>query len=130
MNMKPVRTALFSVLFIYLALLVFASINFERAGNWMSTHPQVLPYFTLIGMGVFLLIFFLTVFERNHYHRTLAKKEAEKNEIKARVYEMQRRNDEVEKSLQSFENSVTRKEMQEKPPRETPKTPTKPNENL
>lgn len=120
--MKPVRIALFSVLFIYLALLIIASLNFERASRWMDAHPQALPYFTLIGMGVFLLIFFLTLFERNQHHRAMAKKEAEKNEIKARVYEMQRRNEEVEKSLQSFKDSVARKE--------TPNTPTKPNENL
>ncbi len=51
--MKPLRTALFTILFIYLALLVGVSLNFARAGRWMSAHPQALPYFALTGMAVF-----------------------------------------------------------------------------
>lgn len=120
--MKPVRTALFSLLFVYLALLVLASLNFERASRWMSAHPGALPYFTLIGLGALLILFGLGEFERRQHHKALAKKEAEKNEIKARVYEMQRKNDEIEESLRSFEQSVARKG--------TRSTPTKPEEDL
>lgn len=120
--MKPFRTTLFLILFFYLALLVGVSLNYDRANNWMINHPDYLPYFTFIGMGVFLLIFFLTVFERSRYHRKLAKQEAEKNEIKARVYEMQRKNDELDSSIRSFEQSVVRKE--------TPREQSNPNNTL
>lgn len=84
----------------------------------MINHPEYLPYFTLTGMGVFLLISFLTAFERSRYNKKIAKQEAEKNEIKARVYEMQRRNDELDSSIRSFEQSIGRKEV----PREEPNT--------
>lgn len=124
--MKAFRTTLFLILFFYLALLVGVSLNFDRANAWMTTHPEFLPYFTLAGLGVFLLIFFLTEFERNRYHRKISRQEAEKNEIKARVYEMQRRNDELDSSIRSFEQSVSRKETPKEQTREQPNT----NENL
>lgn len=116
--MKTFRNTLFFILFLYLALLVGVSLRYDRANNWMIEHPDYLPYFTFTGMGVFLLIFLLTVIERSRYQRKIAKQEAEKNEIKARVYEIQRRNDELDSSIRSFEQSVVRRDA----PREEPNT--------
>ncbi len=107
--MRPFRLTLFVLLFFYLAMLVVVSLNFTRTINWMTNHQDTLPYFTLTGLGVFLVLLFITTFERNLYQRKIAKKEAEKNEIKAQVFEMQRRNDEIEHSLKSFEGSISKR---------------------
>lgn len=110
--MKPYRLSLYLILFFYFALLVIVSFNIDRSINWISNNSGALPYFTLTGMGVFLVLFLTAMYDRRRYHRKIARQEAEKNEIKAKVYEMQRRNDETEASLRSFEKSLEKKEPQ------------------
>ncbi len=106
--MKPFRLALFLIVFVYLALVVAVSMNLDRTLNWINNHQNSLPYITLTGMGVFLLLFFLSAFERSLFYKRIARKEAEKNEIKAQVYDMQRRNDEIEREIHSFDKSLDR----------------------
>ncbi len=122
--MKPFRLVLFLIVFVYLTLLVIVSMNLTRTLNWITNHQESLPYITLTGMGVFLLLFFLSAFERSLFFKRIARKEAEKNEIKAQVYDMQRRNDEIEQELHSFEKSLDRPAppLQPESPKEQPDT--------
>ena len=60
---------------------------------------------TLIGLAMFLIVFAWAMLDRRLYQSKIAKLEAEKNEIKAQVYDMKRREDQIDEEIKSFESS-------------------------
>ena len=105
--MKPIRLFFYILLlFFHVTLIAFAlNLNDGVASNLVET-PGTVVTFTLVGLGLFLVIFGFALFDRRHFQKRLSKVEAEKNEIKAQVYDMKRREDEIDQEIKSFESSI------------------------
>lgn len=105
--MKPIRLFFYILLLFYhITLVAFAiNLNDDVANNLVQGSGTVL-LITLIGLGLFAVIFALAQFDRRRYHKKISKLEAEKNEIKAQVYDMKRRDDQIDEEIKSFESSI------------------------
>jgi uncharacterized membrane protein (DUF485 family) len=106
--MKPFKLTLFLLLLLYHA--VFVGIAFNQSWEWVSTNTQTVQWITLIGLGLFIVLFLITIFDRQNYQKKINRLEAEKDKIKAKVYDIQRRNEEIDDSIKSFEQSVEKKD--------------------
>lgn len=113
--MKPIRLFFFILLLFYhITLVAFAlNMNDAVASNLVDSANSVTTL-TLVGLGLFLVIFGLALYDRRRHQKQLAKVEAEKNEIKAQVYDMKRREDEIDQEIKSFESSITPEESASK----------------
>ncbi|MGB3588596.1 MAG: hypothetical protein WBA23_18760 [Tunicatimonas sp.] len=105
--MKPIRLFFYVLLIFYhVVLIAFAlNLNDSVAQNLIDSASTVL-IFTFIGFALFLVVFGLAWFDRRRFQRRLERLEAEKNEIKAQVYDMKRREDEIDQEIKSFESSL------------------------
>lgn len=108
--MKPFKLTLFLLLLLFHA--VFVGIALNESWNWVISNTPAVQWITIGALVLFLILFLITILERQNYHRKISRLEAEKDNIKAKVYDMQRRNDEIDESIKSFEKSV---EGQNKP---------------
>ncbi|MGD1895311.1 MAG: hypothetical protein ACFB15_32560 [Cyclobacteriaceae bacterium] len=105
--MKPIRLFFFILLLFYHATLVaFALSLSDSVANNLVDSATAITTITLIGLGLFLVVFGFALFDRRYYQNKLAKLEVEKNEIKAQVYDMKRREDEIDQEIKSFESSI------------------------
>ncbi|MEK6479126.1 hypothetical protein WJR50_16380 [Catalinimonas sp. 4WD22] len=102
--MKPFKLTLFLLLLLYHA--VFVGIAINNSWEWVSTNLQTVQWITIAGLVLFLILLLITILERQNYQRRIHRLEAEKDNIKAKVYDMQRRNEEIDDSIKSFEQSV------------------------
>ncbi len=105
--MKPIRLFFYVLLIFYhVVLIAFAlNLNDSVAQNLIDSASTVL-IFTFIGFALFLVVFGLAWFDRRRFQSRLERLEAEKNEIKAQVYDMKRREDEIDQEIKSFESSL------------------------
>ena len=117
--MKPLRLALFIILLIFHAVLVILSLNFsETIADGIVRNPSAFRFLAFFGLAVFLVTFAFAWFDRRTARKRIEKLEAEKNAIKAEVFDReqraQEREREVEREIQSFQASL--------PPRESDAT--------
>ena len=117
--MKPLRLALFIILLIFHAVLVILSLNFsETIADGIVRNPSAFRFLAFFGLAVFLVTFAFAWFDRRTARKRVEKLEAEKNAIKAEVFDReqraQEREREVEREIQSFQASL--------PPRESDAT--------
>jgi type VI protein secretion system component VasK len=105
--MKPFRLSLFVLLLFYHA--IFLGVAIGEEWDWIMNNPQTVQIITLAGVVLFIIIFMLALYDRRHYQKKIARLEAEKDNIKAKVYDMQRRNDEIEENMKAFESSLEKK---------------------
>ncbi len=105
--MKPFKLTLFLLLLLYHA--VFVGIALNNSWDWVLGNKPTVQWLTIIGLVLFLVLFLITIFERQIYQRRISRLESEKDNIKAKVYDMQRRNDDIDDSIKSFEQSVEKK---------------------
>ncbi|MEM6842111.1 MAG: hypothetical protein AAF944_10930 [Bacteroidota bacterium] len=115
--MKPIRLFFYVVLiFFHLALVAFAFSLDESVAQGLAESASTIRTITLIGLAMFLIVFAWAMFDRQRYQSKIAKLEAEKNEIKAQVYDMKRREDQIDEEIKSFESSL-------EPKKDTPEDP-------
>ncbi|MFP4293571.1 MAG: hypothetical protein ACLFQ0_18210 [Cyclobacteriaceae bacterium] len=105
--MKPFRLTLFVLLLFYHA--IFMGVALSNEWNWIVNNKETVTIITLVGMLLFITIFLLALYDRRHYQKKIARLQAEKDNIKAQVFDMQRRNDEIEENIRSFESSLEKK---------------------
>jgi membrane protein insertase Oxa1/YidC/SpoIIIJ len=106
--MKPLRLTIFLLLLLYHAIFVGIALNGDW--TWISTNTQTVVWITIIGFVLFLTIFLMGLADRRAYQKKIAKLEVEKDQIKAKVYDIQRRNEEIDDSIKSFEDSLEKKD--------------------
>ncbi|MDF9798323.1 cell division protein FtsB [Catalinimonas alkaloidigena] len=106
--MKPFKLTLFLLLLLYHA--VFVGIAINNSWEWVSTNLQTVQWITITALVLFLILLLINILERQSYQGRIQRLEAEKDKIKAKVYDMQRRNEEIDESIKSFEQSVENKE--------------------
>lgn len=106
--MKPFRLTLFLILLFYHA--IFAGVALNGEYSWITNNPQTVLWITLIGLFLFITIFLMAIYDRRNYRKKIAKLEVEKDQIKAKVFDMQRRNEEIDDSIKSFESSIDKKD--------------------
>ncbi len=118
--MKPIRLFFYVLLIFYhVVLIAFAlNLNDSVAQNLIDSASTVV-IFTLVGFALFLVVFGLAWFDRRRYQSKIDKLKAEKNEIKAQVYDMKRREDEIDQEIQSFESSLDAEEKPTDEPSDT-----------
>ena len=117
--MKPLRLALFFILLIFHAILVVLSLNFTQSmADSIVRNPTAFRFLTFFGLAVFLVTFAFGWFDRRAAHKRIEKLEAEKNAIKAEVFDREKRaqarEQEIEREINSFKASL--------PPSESAKT--------
>jgi len=110
--MKPFRLTIFLLLLLYHAAFVIVALDGDW--NWVVTNSQTVLWITIIGFVLFLTIFLMGLADRRYYRRKISKLEAEKDQIKAKVYDMQRRNEEIDENIRSFEDSIEKKDQNPK----------------
>lgn len=106
--MKPFKLTLFLLLLLYHA--VFVGIGFTADWNWIVSNPETAQWITVLALALFIILFLITIFDRQNYQKKINRLEAEKDKIKAKVFDMQRRNEEIDDSIKSFEQSVEKKD--------------------
>ncbi|WPP52744.1 hypothetical protein [Catalinimonas niigatensis] len=106
--MKPFKLTLFLLLLLYHA--VFVGIAFNNSWEWVRSNPQTAQWLTIIALALFVVLFLIAIFDRQNYQKKINRLEAEKDKIKAKVFDMQRRNEEIDDSIKSFEQSVEKKD--------------------
>ncbi|WKN42487.1 hypothetical protein [Tunicatimonas pelagia] len=118
--MKPIRLFFYVLLIFYHVILVAFALNLNDsvAQNLVESSSTV-RIFTLIGLALFLIVFGMAFYDRRRYQSKIAKLEAEKNEIKAQVYDMKRREDEIDQEIKSFESSLDPEENPTDDPSDT-----------
>ena len=109
--MKPFRLTFFLVLLIFHLALVIISFNFTPAlADRLVEGGNVFRGFALFGLAVFLVVLAFAFFDRRSYQKRIEKLEAEKNLIKAEVfdirYQERLREKEIEQEISSFEQSL------------------------
>jgi len=105
--MKPIRLFFYILLLFFHATLIAFALNLnDGIANNLVENSSAVVTFTLVGLGLFLVTFGFALFDRRNYQKRIDKIEAEKNEIKAQVYDMKRREDEIDQEIKSFESSV------------------------
>ena len=109
--MKPIRLAFFLVLLVCHAILVILSLNFSQStADSIVRNPSAFRFLTFFGLAVFLITFAFAWFDRRRAVKKIEKLEAEKNAIKAEVFDRekraQEREREIEEEIKSFEKSL------------------------
>ncbi|MEO0331863.1 MAG: hypothetical protein AAF223_09275 [Bacteroidota bacterium] len=118
--MKPIRLFFYVLLiFFHLALVAFAFSLDDSVAQSLAESAGTIRTITLIGLAMFLIVFAWAMFDRRHYQSKIAKLEAEKNEIKAQVYDMKQREDQIDEEIKSFESSLEPKKSIPEDPSDT-----------
>lgn len=109
--MKPLRLALFLILLIVHVILVVLSFNFTQStADSIVRDPSAFRFLTFFGLAVFLVTFAFSWFDRRTARKRIEKLEAEKNAIKAEVFDRekraQEREQEIEREIKSFRDSL------------------------
>ena len=109
--MKPLRLALFVILLIFHAILVILSLNFSQSiADSIVRNPTAFRFLVFFGLLVFLITFTFAWFDRRTARKQIEKLEAEKNAIKADVFDREqrtkKREQEIEQEIKSFEKSL------------------------
>ena len=110
--MKPFRLTIFLLLLLYHAIFVGVALNEEW--SWIVNNTQTVLWITIVGFVLFMTLFLMGLADRRYYQRKIAKLEVEKDQIKAKVYDMQKRNEEIDDSIKSFEESIEKKDKDKK----------------
>jgi len=106
--MKPFRLTIFLLLLLYHATFLGVALNGDW--SWIVNNTQTVLWITIVGFLLFVTIFLMGLADRRHYQKKIARLEAEKDQIKAKVYDMQKRNEEIDDSIKSFEESIDKKD--------------------
>nr|WKN37580.1 hypothetical protein K4G66_02500 [Tunicatimonas sp. TK19036] len=109
--MKPARTFIYILLLLYhiVAVAVALNLNPTLADNLVN-NASLVRIITIFGLLAFLVVYALTLYNRRLYHKRISRLEAEKNEIKAQVFDMKRREEELDREIKSFESSISKSE--------------------
>ena len=109
--MKPLRLALFIILLVFHAILVILSFNFSQSiADRIVRDPSAFRFLVFFGLAVFLVTFAFAWFDRRTARKRIEKVEAEKNAIKAEVFDREQRakerEQEIDREIKSFEKSL------------------------
>lgn len=109
--MRPIRLAFYVLLLFYHIAIVAVALNLtESFATSLSNSVELVKILSLIGLALFLLVFGFALYDRRHHRKRIARLEAEKNEVKAQVYDMTRRKGEVDREIKPYEPSVSKEE--------------------
>lgn len=109
--MKPIRLALFAVLFIFHIIVVVLSLRFSQSlADGIVRDPSAFRFLALFGLIVFLVTFAFMWFDRWTARKKIERLEAEKDRIKAEVFDREQRAREreleIEQEIKSFQQSL------------------------
>ena len=109
--MKPVRLALFAVLFIFHIIAVFISLRFTQSmADGIVRDPGAFRFLALFGLSIFLVTFAFVWLDRWTARKKIERLEAEKDRIKAEVFDREQRAREreleIEQEIKSFQQSL------------------------
>jgi hypothetical protein len=110
-QMKPVRLALFVVLFIFHIIVVFISLRFTQSmADGIVRDPGAFRFLALFGLGIFLVTFAFVWLDRYTARKKIERLEVEKDRIKAEVFDREQRAREreleIEREISSFQQSL------------------------
>ncbi len=109
--MKPIRLALFAILLIFHIIVVFIALQFTPSlADSIVRDPSAFRFLALFGLGVFLITFSFVWFDRWTARKKIERLEAEKDRIKAEVFDREQRAREreleIEQEINSFQQSL------------------------
>ena len=109
--MKPVRLVLYAVLLIFHIIVVALSLRFTQSlADGIVRDPSAFRFLALFGLGVFLVTFAFAWFDRWAARKKIERLEADKDRIKAEVFDREQRarerEQEIEREISSFQQSL------------------------
>ncbi len=109
--MKPVRLALFAVLLVFHVIIVVLSLRFTPSlADGIVRDPSAFRFLALFGLGIFLITFAFAWFDRWTARKKIERLEAEKDRIKAEVFDREQRAREreleIDQEIKSFQQSL------------------------
>ena len=105
--MKPLRLALFLILFIFHVTLVVLVLFFPTSmADSLLGEASGARFLVLFGLAAFLVTFGIVWLDRRAARKKIERLEAEKDKIKAEVFDMRQREQEVEREIASFKSSL------------------------
>lgn len=110
-RMKPIRLALFAVLLIFHIIVVGLSLRFTQSlADGIVRDPSAFRFLALFGLAVFLATFAVVWIDRFTAKKKIERLEAEKDRIKAEVFDREQkahaREQEIEREIKSFQQSL------------------------
>ncbi len=124
--MKPFKLALFALLLIFHITLVILSLDFTQSfADSLVRDPSGFRYTAGIGLVLLLVAAGVVWFDRRLLLKKAERLEAEKNQIKAEIFDREKqakaREEEVEREIQAFQATLPTAE-----PTDTPEPPVTP----
>lgn len=109
--MKPFRLTFFVILLIFHLALVIISFNFTPGlADRLVEGGSVFRGFAIFGLIIALVVMIFAIVDRLSYRRRIERLEAEKDRIKAEVFDIRQqerlREKEIEREIESFEKSL------------------------
>ena len=109
--MKPARLFVYLLLLFYHIAAVAVALNLTPTlGDRLVNGASLVRAITVFGLLAFLVVFAFALYDRRHHRKRISRLEAEKNEVKAQVFDMKRREEELDREIKSFESSLSKKE--------------------
>lgn len=114
--MKSFKTVVFILLLAFYLALVITLINLDRTYSWILNNQEIVKYSAIIAMLLFLFYALMNYFSISTRDRRIRRLEKEKNEIKAKFYDIKEEEERIDKSMKSFGETLPQKD----PPEEDP----------
>ena len=114
--MKSVKTVLLVLLLAFHLTLVIVIINLDRTYSWVLNNQGIVKYGVIAALLVFLFYALMNYFSISTRDRRIQRLEREKNEIKAKFYDIHEEEERVNKSMKSFGKSLPRKDTPDNDP--------------
>jgi hypothetical protein len=96
--------------------MVIMIINLDQTYSWILNNQGIVMYSTIAALLLLLIHFLISYFSINARDRRIRRLEKEKNEIKAKFYDMQEEEEKIDKSMKSFGESLPKKDTPDDDP--------------
>ncbi len=115
--MKTFKTVVFVLLLAFFLTLVIVINNLDQNHiSWIFDNQNLIQYGVITALIVFLVYALMNYLSINRKENRINKLEREKNEIKAKFYDIKEEEERIDKSMKSFGESLPKKDTPEDDP--------------
>lgn len=114
--MKSFKIVVFILLVAFHLTMVIMIINLDQTYSWVLNNQGIVMYSAVAALLLLLIYFLINYFSISARDRRIRRLEKEKNEIKAKFYDIQEEEEKIDKSMKSFGESLPKKDKPEDDP--------------
>ena len=114
--MKPFKTIVFILLVAFHLTMVIMIINLDQTYSWILNNQGIVMYSAMAALLLLLIYFLINYLSISTRDRRIRRLEKEKNEIKAKFYDMKEEEERIDKSMKSFGKTLPKKDTPDDDP--------------